>query len=50
MWNLDLGELKYTFDSSNGGHTDQVRALVSVNGLLCSGADDSKIKVIIYFH
>ena len=37
-------ELKHTFDSSNGGHTSDVEALVLLeNGYLASGSNDNSI-------
>ena len=46
MWNLTSGKLAWYHDYRNGGHNDQVRALVSIgDSLLISGADDKKINV-----
>ena len=38
--------MKFTFEESNGGHSDTLWALASlVNGLLASGSDDNTIKI-----
>ena len=46
IWDVTNGKLKYTFDRSNGGHTNYVSSLASLeNGYLASGSFDGKVKI-----
>jgi WD40 repeat protein len=49
VWNVKTGALKYTFDTTNGGHTKFVLTLTSfiINGqyLLASGSLDKTVKL-----
>ena len=46
IWDITNGKLKFSFDQSNGGHTDFVRSLASLeNGYLASGSRDETVKI-----
>ena len=47
IWNLTSGQIKYTFDKTNGGHTGTISSLSSLeNNLLASGgAGDFDIRI-----
>ena len=46
IWNVTNGKLKYTFDESNGGHTEWVYSLASLeNGYLASASRDNTVKI-----
>ena len=46
IWDTNKGDLKYTFDESNGGHNGPVWNLVPLkNGYLASGSLDFTIKI-----
>ena len=46
IFDLDMESVKYTFDKTNGGHTNWISALSSLgNGLLASGSYDNTIKI-----
>ena len=46
IWDVTIGKLKFNFDETNGGHTDSVVSLESLeNGYLASGSDNRTIKI-----
>ena len=46
IWNINSGNLVYTFNSSNGGHSDWVLPLAYLsNGYLASGSFDNTVKI-----
>ena len=46
IWEINQGKLKFTFNSSNGGHSDYVNSLVALEDwYLASAADDWTVKV-----
>jgi WD40 repeat protein len=46
IWDTEKGHLVFTFNSTNGGHSDKVNSLVYIdNAVLCSASTDGNIKL-----